>query len=137
MLQVDLFIEQLPETEALIAAHLRKLILQSVPAVTEKFSFKTPFYHYHGMFCYISKLKKGGIELCFCRGKDLVAAFPQLAQNGRSIIAGVTLRQMTDVVTLEIPTLILAAADWQVQAKLEGRSMLIAPPRKKTVITLR
>ncbi|HAI83297.1 MAG TPA: hypothetical protein DCL43_06500 [Chitinophagaceae bacterium] len=131
MLQVDVFIEQLPETEALIATHLRKLILQTVPAITEKFSFKTPFYHYHGMFCYISKLKKGGIELCFCRGKDLEDAFPQLEQRGRSIIAGVTLRQMTDIVTLEIASLIMAAAAWQAQAKQEGVPMLIAPPRKK------
>nr|MCU0388003.1 DUF1801 domain-containing protein [Chitinophagaceae bacterium] len=70
--QVDTYIHDLPEEERLIAERIREMIFDLVPQAEERFSFRLPFYHYYGMFCYINRLKKGGIELAFCRGKDLI-----------------------------------------------------------------
>ncbi|WP_416437870.1 DUF1801 domain-containing protein [Phnomibacter sp. MR] len=123
--KVSSYIESLPETESAIAAELRSLICTAIPQVQEKFSFKIPFYHYHGMFCYINYLRKtGGIELCFCRGKDLLLAYPQLQQNGRNMVAGISLFDMKDMHRLSVAEVLYAAADWQVEAKLQQRSFV-------------
>lgn len=115
--KVSAYIENLPETERQIAEWLREMILQEVPDITEKFSFGIPFYHYHGMFCYINYLKKGGgIELAFCRGKDLLFGYPELKQNGREMVAGLTIHTGKDYTPSFIKNLLLAAADWQQEA---------------------
>ncbi len=113
--QVESFLEALPQPEKAIASKLRDLLFELIPGLEERFSFKLPFYHYYSMFCYIHH-DKAGLHLCFCRGKDLVMAFPQLEQKGRAAIASVTLREIKEIQTLEIPQLIAAAADWNKQA---------------------
>lgn len=113
--RVDDFIEALPDAEQTMADRIRETLFENVPAIEERFSFRLPFYHYYGMFCYLH-FDKGGLHLCFCRGKDLIAAFPQLEQKARAAIASVTLRQMSDFVRLEVVTLIVAAAEWNKEA---------------------
>lgn len=116
--QVDAYLESLPQPQQAIAEKLRELLFESVPGIEERFSFKLPFYHFHGMFCYLHH-DKHGLHLCICRGKDLVVAFPQLEQKGRASIASVTLTAMRDIYQLEIPQLITAAADWNKEAALK------------------
>jgi hypothetical protein len=120
---VDAYIEALPDQQQEVMQYLRTLIWRTVPQVEERFSFKIPFYHYFGMFCYLSK-DGNGVSLSFCRGKDLVDAFPQLQQKSRAIIASVTLYTTMDIMRLEIPQLIAAAAQWNEEAKKLGVAMV-------------
>lgn len=110
-----MFIETLPQPQQAIAEKLRELLFEQMPGIEERFSFKLPFYHYYSMFCYLH-YNKSGLHFCFCRGKDLVMAFPQLEQKGRAAIASVTLHQLKDIQLLEIPQLIVAAAEWNKEA---------------------
>lgn len=113
---VDHYVEALPVEQQQLVVRLRQLILSTIPGVEEKLSFKIPFYHYHGMFCYINPAKEG-IELGFCRGKDLIEAFPQLEQKGRAIVATLAIKHRTDFEKLEVRPLIAAAALWNEEAK--------------------
>jgi hypothetical protein len=116
--QVDAYLDSLPQPHQAIAGKLRELLFDLVPGIEERFSFKVPFYHYHGMFCYLH-YSKTALHLCFCRGKDLVIAFPQLEQKNRVSIVSVTLHYMHDIYQLEISQLIAAAAEWNKEAALQ------------------
>lgn len=116
MRTVDDYIAILPPERQRICEYLRELVLETVPGVQEKLSFKIPFYHYHGMFMYFND-RKEGIDVAFCRGKDLVEAFPQLVQKERAIVATVCVTSMKDIATLEIRELVVAAASWNEEAK--------------------
>lgn len=124
--EVDAYIDQLETPLAETAAIIRQLLLENVPGIEEKFSFKIPFYHYHGMFCYLNRTK-AGLDLGFCRGKDLVIAFPQLDLRGRDMVASVILTQPKDIHQLQIPELIIAAAAWNEEAKRIRKSFLKKP----------
>ena len=127
---VNDYIESLPDTKREIAEALRELLFTTLPHVEEKLSFKIPFYHYFGMFCYMNEVKEG-IELVFCRGKDLVFAWPQLEQKGRAIMAGVTITHKKDIATYNIEALLLGAAAWNEEAKRMGISPLSKKATKK------
>ncbi len=116
--KVDEYIEALPENEQNLVQKIRKLLFATVPEIEEHYSFRLPFYHHYGMFCYIHAVKEC-INLCICRGKDLLEVFPQLEQKNRATIASVTLYQMSDITKLEIPALIGAAAEWNKEAALQ------------------
>ena len=120
---VDSWIDALSDEQRKIAEALRRSIHQSVPDVEERYSFRIPFYHYFGMFCYINQLKNG-IDLCFCRGKDLVELHPQLEQRNRTMVASVSLLHFADLHTLQVQELILGAAAWQQEAYLLKRPMV-------------
>lgn len=123
---VNDYIESLPDAKREIAEELRELIFTTVPHVQEKLSFKIPFYHYFGMFCYMNEVKDG-IDLVFCRGKDLVFAWPQLQQKERVIMAGVTITTKKDIRTFHIENLLIGAAAWNEEAK----RLKISPLSKK------
>lgn len=113
--RVDEFIETLPQPQQAIAGRLRSLLLDLVPGIEERFRFEVPFYDYHGMFCYLH-FNRAGLHLCFCRGKELLMAFPQLELKNRAAIASVTLREEKDIQQLEISHLVIAAAAWGKEA---------------------
>ena len=110
--QVDTYIGSLPKNLQPIANTIRELIFDIVPNVQEKLSFKVPFYHYFGMFCYINKVKDG-LALCIIRGKDLLLEFPQLEQGNRATVASITLNYLKDISTLQVKEIIGTAAQWQ------------------------
>jgi uncharacterized protein len=128
--QVDAYIESLPQPQQAFAQKLRETLFEAVPGIEERFSFKVPFYHYYGMFCYLHADKQG-LHFCFCRGKDLVMAFPQLEQKNRASIASVAVHQWSDFSRLEITSLISAAAEWNKEASLQ--KMPILQKGKKTL----
>jgi uncharacterized protein len=113
---VDAYIDGLPADEGMVVESLRKLIHLLVPGVQEKLSFKIPFYHYFGMFCYINR-SKDGIDLGFCRGKDLTEEFPQLQLKKRAIVATLSLKTRKDISRLRVNEIIVAAAIWNEAAK--------------------
>jgi uncharacterized protein len=120
---VDEYIESLPEEKREIAEQLRELIHTVVPHVQEKHSFKIPFYHYHGMFCYLNEVADG-IDLGLCRGKDLVDVLPQLELRNRVMVASVILRSKKEIQTKNIQEVLLTAANWQEEAKRLKISMI-------------
>ena len=131
---VDEYIESLPDEKREIAEQLREMILTLIPHVQEKLSFKIPFYHYHGMFCYINEVKDG-IDLGLCRGKDLVDVLPQLEQGKRVMVASVIIRSKKEILSKKIEDVLLTAANWQEEAKRLKISMINtkkkAAPKKK------
>lgn len=120
---VDEYIESLPDEKREIAEQLREMILTLIPHVQEKRSFKIPFYHYHGMFCYLNEVKDG-IDLGLCRGKDLVDVLPQLEQGKRVMVASVIIRSKKEIQTKQIEEVLLTAANWQEEAKRLKISMI-------------
>lgn len=120
---VDEYIESLPDEKREIAELVRELILSTIPHVQEKLSFKIPFYHYHGMFCYLNEVKDG-IDLGLCRGKDLVDVLPQLEQGKRVMVASVIIRSKKEIQTKQIEEVLLTAANWQEEAKRLKISMI-------------
>lgn len=132
---VTAWIEALPETKRDLAETLRALIHRMVPHVDERYSFKLPFYHYFGMFCYINEVKNG-VELCFCRGKDLVLTWPQLELKGRAIVASVLLTEPKEIDSLQIGQLLLHAAEWNKEAHILKKPMVrkkkTAPVKKRS-----
>lgn len=127
---VDEYIECLPDEKREIAEQLREMILTLIPHVQEKLSFKIPFYHYHGMFCYLNEVKDG-IDLGLCRGKDLVDVLPQLEQGKRVMVASVIVRSKKEIQTKQIEEVILTAANWQEEAKRLKISMINAKKKNK------
>ena len=120
---VDEYIESLPDEKREIAEQVREMILLLIPHVQEKLSFKIPFYHYHGMFCYLNEVKDG-IDLGLCRGKDLIDVLPQLEQGKRVMVASVIIRSKKEIQTKQIEEVLLTAANWQEEAKRLKISMI-------------
>ena len=120
---VDEYIESLPDEKREIAEQIREMILSLIPNVQEKLSFKIPFYHYHGMFCYLNEVKDG-IDLGLCRGKDLVEVLPQLEQGNRVMVASVIIHSKKEILTKNIQDVLLTAANWQEEAKRLKISMI-------------
>lgn len=113
---VDGYIEALPDAKREIAEAIRELIFTCVPHADEKLSFKIPFYHYFGIFCYLNEVAEG-IDLGFCRGKDLVFAWPQLDLRGREMVASVIITNKKQIHQYKLHDLFIGAAAWQQEAK--------------------
>ena len=61
--------------------------------------------------------RQEGIDVAFCRGKDLLQAFPQLQRKQRAIVATLCIHDKKDIIRLELRQLIIAAAAWNEEAK--------------------
>ncbi len=130
MKTVDAYIESLPDDRRILCEKIREVIIENVPEVQEKLSFKIPFYHFFGMFMYLNATKEG-IDVAFCRGKDLTFLFPQLTQKGRAIVATVLVRDTRDIRNLQIREMVVAAAAWNEEAKRLKISMVKRTNRKE------
>lgn len=130
MRSVDEYIESLPDGRRGICELIRELILSNVPGIEEKISFKIPFYHYFGMFMYLNNTKEG-IDVAFCRGKDLLEEFPQLNIKNRATIATVNIQTKNDIAKVSLRELIVAAAAWNEEAKRLKIPMVKSSRRKK------
>jgi hypothetical protein len=127
---VDEYIDTLPAERQVLVEYIRKMILAEVPGIQEKLSFKIPFYHYFGMFMYLNNTAEG-IDIGFCRGKDLTEAFPQLALRGRAIVASILIRSKKDIIDTSLREIIVAAAMWNEEAKRLKIGMVKKPIKKK------
>jgi hypothetical protein len=70
MSSVERYIDSLSSSEQAVFFCARGLILNSAPGITEKLSYKIPFFYYMGPFCYLNPYK-GGTDLGFFYGVDL------------------------------------------------------------------
>lgn len=130
MKTVDEYIDNLPEERKAVIEYIREMILSEVPGIQEKLSFKIPFYHYFGMFMYLNNTAEG-IDIGFCRGKDLTEAFPQLALRGRAIVASILIRNKKDIIDTSLREIIVAAAIWNEEAKRLKIGMVKKQIKKK------
>lgn len=130
MKRVSAYIESLPDDQRELTEKLRDIILEEVAAVEERFSFGIPFYHYFGMFCYLHPVDEG-VDLCFCRGKDLVEAFPLLERRKRAIMASLLIRNLKDIQLKEVRHTLQAAAAWNEEAKRLKIPIMRTAARKK------
>ncbi len=118
MHQIDSWIEALPESLIETAHKARELIFETVNGVEERYSFKLPFYHYFGMFCFLTYNRKlKALDVTFIRGKDLIEIFPQLELRDRATAASIVLRQPGDISRLQLQEVLATAAAWQQEAK--------------------
>lgn len=131
MKQVDAFIDALPDDKRELCATIREIILSEVPGIEERFSYKLPFYHYYGIFCYINSIP-GGFDIGFCRGRDLVDAFPQLERRDRAVMASISIYNKKDIERLELRRILSVAAAWNEEAKKLGISVLSKQKKSKS-----
>lgn len=69
--EIDAFIEAQPSSEnAEIMRHIRQLLKQWLPELTERIAYKLPFFYLHGRLCYL-KPDKEGVDWTFCHGMKL------------------------------------------------------------------
>lgn len=100
---VEDFIYQQEESVKEIMLYLHDLMLSR--NLRPKISFRIPMYYGKSWICYLNPLKKGGMELCFCRGNELANASGILKANGRKQITGVVfhdLKEVNEIAVLEI-----------------------------------
>lgn len=64
------------------------------------------------MLLYINAVKDGGVDIGFCRGKELATQFPQLEIKNRAIVASCRLYTEKDIARYHLAELIVAAAAW-------------------------
>lgn len=131
MRAVDDYIDALPDDRRVICEKIREMIFSLVPAIEERFSFNIPFYHYFGMFLYLSNTADG-IAVSFCRGKDLVDLFPELSSNGRTIVASVCISATAEIYSKQLQEIILTAAAWNQEAKMLKIPMVKAARKKSS-----
>lgn len=129
---VDEYIFNLTTEQQAIADKVRQLLLTLVPGIQEKLSFKIPFYHYHGMFCYINAIPNG-IDVGFCRGKDFAAEFEHLETKGRAIVASVALYTVKDIQQKQLHEIIVTAALWNEEAKKKKIPMVKKAAKKRSM----
>ena len=130
MHQIDSWIEALPASLIETAHKTRELIFETVNGVEEKYSFKLPFYHYFGMFCFLTYNRKlNALDVTFIRGKDLIELFPQLEQRDRATAASIVLHRLGDINRLQLQEVLVTAAAWQQKAK----QLKIAFIKKNTI----
>ena len=84
---MDWFYDHIDDNQLKIFEALNSLFL-SFPEIEYKIRYRIPFYSYYSWFCYINPIKKGGIELCFLRGKQLSQYGSALQSKDRITVAG-------------------------------------------------
>ena len=87
---IDEFFEFLPDDELKIVNYLRRLIITSIPDITEKLSFNVPFYKYHTNICFIwpgsvswGNVTQKGVRLGFTTGYLLTDEHNYLEKGDR------------------------------------------------------
>jgi hypothetical protein len=97
----DFFVE-LSGAEKIMVNLLRKIILDSVPNLTEKISYGVPYYFQRSRVCFIwpASVKygpKSGVMLGFCKGNLLSNEQGILESAGRKEVYSVTFHSPGDV----------------------------------------
>lgn len=67
------------------------------PKVYVKFNYNLPFYYRNSWICYLNPKKDGGVDLAFCKGKDLSNEQGLLEDKGRTLIKSVTFYNVKEI----------------------------------------
>lgn len=94
---VDKFIQSLPIDIQSIAEALRKIILDSSPALVEEYKWSMPNYSYKGLVCYIQTAKKHA-NLGFHKGNVLIEKdINNLLQGSGKTMRHIRIEKMDDI----------------------------------------
>ena len=111
IIEVNRFIENLPEEIQEITVELRKIILEASPELIEEYKWSMPNYSYNGLVCYLQTAKKH-VKLGFHKGNQLQEG------PGKDILEGtgktmkyITLKKKEDIQPEVFTKLILAAIE--------------------------
>lgn len=91
------FIEKQEELYKDLLYQIRRVLLNAHPKMQEKISFNTVFFKVKFDICYFGIMKKSkGIEISFLRGYQLSNEQGLLDSKGRTIISGITFKDISD-----------------------------------------
>jgi hypothetical protein len=71
--------------------------LIALPGVEARIAYGIPFYYRKTWFCYLSKLKKGSVELAFTRANELSIEQGLLSFGKRKQVAGIIFNSLAEI----------------------------------------
>lgn len=98
------FIHQYPNPQKEAMLYLHELIT-GFPGVTDKITYKIPFYYRKSWLCYLNPTKNNAVELGFTRGAELSNEQGLLQAKGRKQVSSITfasVKQIPHEILLEI-----------------------------------
>lgn len=93
---VQYFIGDQPEPQRTIMTVLRSWILDLGPHVSEKISYKVPFFYFYGPICYLS-FDGEGVSLSFTKGHQLSREHTVLEAKGRKQVQSITFYSVAEI----------------------------------------
>ncbi|MCU0435194.1 MAG: DUF1801 domain-containing protein [Bacteroidia bacterium] len=96
MASVADYIANAPAAERHILMALHDYLC-SLPGVTVKMSYGTPFYYRNSWICYTGLVKEGGVELAFTRANELSNEQGLLDFRNRKQVAGVIISDVRNI----------------------------------------
>lgn len=111
VVEVDQFIDNLPEEIQELTLELRKIILDASQEIVEEYKWSMPNYSYKGLVCYLQTAKKH-VKLGFHKGNELQEGVgkDRLEGTGKTM-RYITLKNKEDLKPEVFTTLILAAME--------------------------
>jgi hypothetical protein len=91
---VEAYIHEQSQEHRSILLACRAIILSLSPKIEECFSYKVPFYKYHGMLCYLNVIK----NKCYvglCQGSQLADEYGFLEKGNRTMVQIMPIEKMT------------------------------------------
>ena len=92
-----------------IMLYIRGVIVRTLPAIDEKFSYKIPFYHHNKKpMCYLNVLKNTNyVDIGFVQGIFLQVKYPQLKNdNKRKQVRSLQVKSLEDFDELQFVQLL-------------------------------
>jgi len=68
--------------------------LLQIEGIKSSINWGLPFYQRNYPIAYINVRKKGGVELCFWKGRELTAIHPLVDMKGRKLIGGIVFTEI-------------------------------------------
>lgn len=90
------FIHQYPDPQKEVMLYLHRFI-SGFPGVTDKITYKIPFYYRKSWLCYLNPTKDKKIELGFTRGTELSNEQGLLQAKGRKQVSSVTFASVAEI----------------------------------------
>jgi hypothetical protein len=81
---IDLYIDEQTEEISNMLIVIRNIISDTIPQAVECIKFNTPFFTYHGLFCYFYT-KKNKVYLGICNGAQLEDHYGILQGNTTTV----------------------------------------------------
>jgi len=102
------FLETITEDQLAVISYMDSFFINDCQ-MTRKMRYRVPFYDFNKWVCYLNPTKKGMIELCFLKGKELSKIHPILEVRGRKMVAGILLNVYNDLPIEDIAKVINSA----------------------------
>ena len=112
MKPVDTYFLNQKEPYQSIMLYVRQVILKTIPNITERYSYKIPFYNLDKKpMIYLNVLKRTNfVDVAFVQGINLEKDFPELKNyNNRKQVRSIQIKQIEDLDELRFIDLLKAA----------------------------